>query len=134
MFRVNPINGSVQWLSIPAPPRTNGPPWTDNILTPSPTWGTGGTDTNLNWGIQPGGTYGSVAVLWSDPVYAMPYYVHRSPENMRSAARRVCDDILRENRTTRMKILSNSCSIFCNHLVNWRDCDWDNLWDEPVDQ
>ena len=37
MFGVNSINESVQWLGVPAPLRTDGPPWTDNILAPSPT-------------------------------------------------------------------------------------------------
>ena len=36
MFGVKPINGSVQWLDVPDPLRTDGPPWTDNILAPSP--------------------------------------------------------------------------------------------------
>ena len=36
MFRVNPINGSVQCLGFPATLRTNGLPWPDNILAPSP--------------------------------------------------------------------------------------------------
>ena len=48
MFRVNSINGSVQWLGVSDPMRTDGPPWTDNILDPSPVWGTGGTATNQN--------------------------------------------------------------------------------------
>ena len=39
MFGVNSINGSVQWLSAPAPLMTNVPPWTDNILAPSSAWG-----------------------------------------------------------------------------------------------
>ena len=94
MFGVNPINGGVQWLGVPAPLRTNGPPWTDNISATSPTWGTGGTATNLNWGSQPGGPYGSVAVPWSGPVRAMTAYVRRSPVKMRSALRRICDDLL----------------------------------------
>ena len=62
MFGVNFIHGSIQWLGVPAPLRTDGPPWTDNILVPSPAWGTGGTATNLNWVVQQGGPYGSVAV------------------------------------------------------------------------
>ena len=48
MFGVNSINGSVQWLGVPAPLRTCGPPCTDNILAPSPSWGTGGNATNPN--------------------------------------------------------------------------------------
>ena len=49
MFGVNSINGSVQWFGVAAPMRADGTPWTDNILAPSPSWGTGGTATNKNW-------------------------------------------------------------------------------------
>ena len=38
MFGVNIINGSVQWLGIPDLLRTDGPPWTSNILAPHPSW------------------------------------------------------------------------------------------------
>ena len=65
MFGLNSINGSVQLLDVPAPLRTDGTPWTDNILAPSPAWGTGGTDTNPNYGIQPGGPYAVRPVEWS---------------------------------------------------------------------
>ena len=75
MFGVNSINGSVQWLGFPAPLRTDVPPWTDNILAPSPAWGTGDNSTNPNWGSQPGETYGSVAVPWSGPVCAITAYI-----------------------------------------------------------
>ena len=113
---------------------TDGAPWTDNILVLSSAWGANGTATNLNWGSQPGGTYNIVSVLWSGTVCAILAYVSRSPENMRSAARHVCDNILRDNGTARLKILSAPCSILCNLLVNQRYCSWDDLWDEPVDQ
>ena len=53
---------------------------------------------------------------------------------MRSAAHHVCDDLLQENRTSRMQSLSTSCNSIYNHLVNRRDEDWDDLWDEPADQ
>ena len=36
MFRVNPINESVQWLGVPDTTRTDVLPWTDNILDTSP--------------------------------------------------------------------------------------------------
>ena len=62
MFGVDLINGSVQWLGVPYPLRTDRPPWTDNILAPNPAWGNGGTSTNPNWGIQLGGPYDSVSV------------------------------------------------------------------------
>ena len=79
MFGVNSINGSFQWLGVPAPLRTDGTPWTDNILVPSPAWVTCGTATNRNWGSQTGGPYGSATAPWSGPVRAMPAYVCRSP-------------------------------------------------------
>ena len=94
MFGVNSIYGIVQWLGIPAPLSTDGPHCEYNILAPSPDWGTGGTATNPNWGSQPGGLYGVFSVLCSGPVRAMPDYVRRSPENTRSAARRICDNLL----------------------------------------
>ena len=94
MFGVNPINGSVQWLGVPHFLRTDIPAWTDNILAPITSWETGGTATNPNWGSQTVRPYGSVALPWISTVRAMPAYVYRSPENTRSAARRVHEDIL----------------------------------------
>ena len=134
MFGLNSIYGNVQWLGVPDPLRTNGPPWNDNILAPIPDWGTGGTTTNPNWGSQPGGTYGSVAGPWSGPVCAIPDYFRRSPENTRIAAHRVRDNLLRENYMVRMQSLSTSCSILRDCLVNRWDCECDDLWDEPNDQ
>ena len=77
MFGVNYINGSVQWLVVPTPLRTDEPPCTDNILVPITYWVTIGTATNYNWLSQPRGTYGSVSVPWSCPVRSMPDYVRR---------------------------------------------------------
>ena len=93
MFRANYINGSVQWLGVSSPPRTDVPTWTDNILAPSPARGTDGTDTNPNCQSHPGGPYDSVVVPWSCPIRSMLAYVGRIPENMRSSARRIYDDI-----------------------------------------
>ena len=79
MFGVNYINESIQWLGVPDPLKTDGPPWIDNILDTSPAWGAGGTATNLNWGSQPGGPYGSFSIPLSDPVRTMPACVFRIP-------------------------------------------------------
>ena len=49
MFGRKSINGSVEWLGVTAPLRTNGIPWNDNILVPSPDLGAGGTATKSNW-------------------------------------------------------------------------------------
>ena len=128
------INGIVEWLGVPDPLRTDAPPWTDNILVPSPDWGAGGTAKNPNWGSQPGGPYGNVSVMWSSPIYAMSAYVCRSTENTRIVAHRIRDDLLQEDFTVCVQNISTSCSILRNCLINWRDCVWDNLWDERVDQ
>ena len=134
MFGVNSINGSVRWLGVPDPLRTDGPSWINNILAPICDSGTGGTATNPNWRSQPGVPHVSVSVPWIGPFHAISAYIRRSPENMRSAARCVCDNILQENRMARMQSLSTSRSILRNRMVNQRDCDWDDLWDELVDQ
>ena len=94
MFGVNSIYGIVQWLDVPDFLRTDRPPWTDNLLSHSPIWGDFSTTTNTNWGSQPGGPYGSVAVPWSCPVRVILAYVRRSPENTCSAAHRVCNNLL----------------------------------------
>ena len=94
IFGVNSINGSVQWLGVPHFVRTDGTAWTDNILDPSTSWGNCGTNTNPNLGSQSGVTYGSVSVPCSGHICAMPAFVRRSPENTRSAVRRVRDNIL----------------------------------------
>ena len=77
MFAVNSINRSIQCLGVPATLRNYGPPWTDNILVPSPDWGTGGTATSSNQGSQPDETYGSVTAPSSVTVRTMLAYVHR---------------------------------------------------------
>ena len=64
-------------MGVPEFLRTDGRPWTDTILAPSPAWGTSGTATNLNWGSQPGGPFGSASVLCIGTVHAMPAYVCR---------------------------------------------------------
>ena len=127
MCGVNSINGSVQWLGVPDPLINDRPPWTDNILAPGPDWGTGGTDTNPNWGSQPVGPYVSVSVPCIGPIFSMPAYVVRIPENMRSAVRRICDDLLQENHMARMQSISTFRSILRNRLVNRRYFNWDDL-------
>ena len=102
MFGRKLINGSVKLLGVPAPVMTNGPPWTDNILVSSPDWVAGDTGTSPNWGSQPGGPYGSVSIQLSVLIRVMTAYVRRSPENMRSTASHVRDDLLQDNLTARL--------------------------------
>ena len=69
------INESIQWLRVPRFLRNYGPPWTDNILCPSPCWGVGGTVENWAWGSRPGGRYCSVDVPWRRAVPDRPAYL-----------------------------------------------------------
>ena len=121
MFGVNSINGSVQWLGVRDFLRTDGPPWSDNLLGPDLSWVDGGTTTNQNWVSQHGGTYGIVVVPCSRPVPVCQAYVRRSPENACAAARRVRDDPLLIRRLECMRILSTSCNLIRNPRVNRRD-------------
>ena len=93
MFVRKSINGSSEFLGAPAPLRTNGPPWIENVLISSLVWGVGVTGKISNRRSQPGGPYGSVSVMWSGPIQYISC-VRRGPKNVRAVARRVCDDIL----------------------------------------
>ena len=46
MIRRKCINGIFEWMGIPDFLRTNGPPWTANILAPYANWGRGGSSTS----------------------------------------------------------------------------------------
>ena len=39
IFGVNSNNGSIQWFGVPDFLRTDGPPWTANLLAPHSSWG-----------------------------------------------------------------------------------------------
>ena len=128
MFGRNYINRSVQWLVVPDFLRTDGPTWTDNLLAPYFSLGDRGYTTNQNWGSQSGEGSDSVSVPCNRPVCVLPYYHRRIFENMRAAARRVCDDLLRGNRTVCMQSHSTFRNPIRSWLVNrWYD-DWDDLW------
>ena len=55
MFGINSINGSIEWLGVPNFSKTNGPPWTANILDPQPGWGDQSSSTDPNWDNCSGG-------------------------------------------------------------------------------
>ena len=134
MFGINSINGSVEWLRVPDFLRTNGPAWTANLLAPHPSWGGGGSTTNPNWGSKYGRVSGSVSVPRNRPVCVLPIFHRRISENMRTAAHRVCDNLLRGNRLERMQSSSTFRKPIRNWWVNRQDDDWDDLWYDPVDQ
>ena len=74
-----------------------------------------------------------VFLPWGGPVRVILAYVRKSPEThagLRAASMTISFEII----VRRVQVLSTSRSILCDPLVNRRDCDWDDLWDEPVDQ
>ena len=133
MFGINSINGSVQWLGVPDFLRTNGPVWTANLLAPHPSWVDKGSRTNLSWVSQSGGHSDSFFIPWDRPVRVLPVYHRRIFENLCAAARCVCDDLLRDNCLTLMQSLTTCRNPICNPWGR-RDEDWDNIWNESVDQ
>ena len=131
MFGLNSINGIFQWLGVTDLPRTDGPPMTDDLLAPGPSWGDGGTTTNTNGGSEPGGPYVRVAIPWSRLVRVIPAYICSIPENTRSATYRVRGDLLRYNCTTHMQSIYTCRIPIRGRMVNrWHD-NCDDLWDEP---
>ena len=106
MFGRNYIDGSVKWLGVPDFLRNDGPPWNLNLLATYDNWGSRGSSTNANWGSGSGGNCNSDSVPWIRPDRVLPIYQRSVFENMRSAARRAHDDLLRENRTYCMHSLS----------------------------
>ena len=86
MFGRISINGSVELLGVPDFHRIDGPALTANILDPCPSWGDGGSDTNLKWWSQSGGAYGIVSVPWNRPFCVLPVYHCSILENTRAAS------------------------------------------------
>ena len=96
------INGSSEWMGIPDFLRTDGPPWTANLLDPYADWGNGGTSTSQNLSSSSGGYSDSVHLNWNRPARYLTIFHRRVFKNTRSAGRRARGDLLRENRMYRM--------------------------------
>ena len=103
----------------------------ENLQAPHYTtgWGNGGA-SNQDWPVILGGPYQNLSVVWYGAVPDRPDYMPRNPENVRTAARHVCDDSLHCRRRERMRIPSTSRNPVLNPRVN--HCGDDR--DIPVDQ
>ena len=77
MFRINYINGIVEWLGITDFLRNDRPPWTLNLLDPYANWGDRGSSTNLNWGSGSGGNSDDVSIPWNRPARVISVYHRR---------------------------------------------------------
>ena len=88
------IKGSVKLFGIP-----NFPETVDCgllITCKIPLWPLVGGDANTsyqNLGVTTVGPYSNSVVAWVSTVSACPYFMPRSPENLRISTRRVCDDL-----------------------------------------
>ena len=90
------INGSFEWLGVPAPSCGTGVAWTENILVPNLCWGDrcGYKRWALSTHYRP--RFRGRSFIWSGAVPFRPDYVPSSLENSRTRARRVRDVHLRE--------------------------------------
>ena len=128
------INGSIEWLGVPAPFFDTGVDWTDNILVPSPRLGDGVMVGDWYWGTQPGFLIGA-DVPWRNVVPACLAYLPRSPpENVCATTRHIPDTFLQEHRLEQSQNVLYAHHIGGDERVNRSDDNWDDLWDEPADQ
>ena len=128
------INGSVEWLGIPAPFCNTGVAWTDNLLVSEALWVEGVRVGYWAWGNQPGIIIG-VDILWRGVVPACVAYLPRSsPENACATARRVRDARLWEHHLARAQNVFYDHHIGSDKQFNWLDDDWHDIWDEPADE
>ena len=81
MFDRKLINVSVKWLIIPIFLWNDRPPWADNIVCPSTSWGVGGTYKIWDLEIQPGGRYRGVDFPCNGASPAHTDYLRQSLEN-----------------------------------------------------
>ena len=122
------INGSFKLFGIHNFHITSGPMFTENLLAPHDTTGLGdGGTPNHNWPVS---CPRNVSVLWRGAVPARPPYMHRSLENARAAARRVCDDWLHGRHHLRKRSPSKSRNPVQNPRIICRDDDREG----PVDR
>ena len=121
-------------MVVPDFPRTNGPPWTANLMDTFSDWGRRVPSTSQNLSSGYGGYSDSVHTNWNQPARNLPIYHRRVFENTRSAGRRARDNLLRENRTYRMQIPSICRNLIHGRLVNRRDDTLDDRWDLSVRQ
>ena len=134
MFGRKLINGIFEWMGVPEFMRTNGTPWTANILVPYSDWGHGGPSTSQNLSSGSGKYSDSVHINWNRSASNLPISHRRVFENMRSAGSRAHDDILLEKRTYRIQIPSTCKKPICGRLVNRTDDTLDDRWDFSVCQ
>ena len=103
------INGSAEWLVVPAPFCDTGVVWTDNLLVPGALWGDGGPDETWALGTQPGVCFGGVDVPWHCAVTFRVFYLPMSPENACTTACRVRD----------IRLLNISCTPKKLAVTSW---------------
>ena len=121
MFIIKSINGSAKWLGGPSFLWNYGLPWTLNLLDPYADWGSRRSSTSQNSSSEYGGYSDSFFINWNQPACFLSIFHQIFFENICSAARRACDNLLMDNRTYRMQIPSTCHNPICGCLVNWRD-------------
>ena len=124
------INGSVEWLGVPAPPCDTGVTWTENISVPNPRWGDGRGYKCWALANHSRPRFRGRSVPWHGVVPFCPAYVPSSPENERARARRVRAVCLRENRLARAQTLLRDLHFGGDEKGNGSDDSLDGWVDE----
>ena len=95
MFGRKLINGSFEWVVVPDFFRSNGPPWTINLLAPCADLGLKGPSTNKNLSSGSGGYSDSIHINWNHLARELPIYHRRVLESTRRSGSRTHDNLLR---------------------------------------
>ena len=66
------MNGSYEWMGVPDFLRTDGDPWTANILDTYVDWRREGTSTSQKLSSGTGGYSDSVNINWNRPARDLP--------------------------------------------------------------
>ena len=121
------INGSVEWLVIPAPFCVTGFAWTDNLLVPKARWGYGIRVGDWDWGTRPGVLIGA-DVPWRGVVPDRTAYLPRSPpENTCTTVRHVREARLLENHLVRAQYFLYAHHVGSDERVNRSNDKWYGL-------
>ena len=88
------VNGSAEWLGVPAPFFNTGVAWTDNLLAHKVCWGDRVRVGDLVWGTQREVIIGDNVPWRSDAPDCLVYLTRSPPENTRATVRHVHDACL----------------------------------------
>ena len=124
------INGSVEWLVVPAPSCGTGVAWTENIFVPNLCWGDRRVYQRWDSATRSRPRFGGRSVPWRGAVALRPNYVTRCLENDRARARCFRGVCMRERRLAWDQALLRNLHFNGDEQGNWSEDSLDGLVDE----